>query len=86
MGDIDYTGAMSLQMVIEHLRAVGISIAIARAGSQVVTDLEQSGILTTVGREHLFDTVDEAVNAVLSPDTPDRTREAKTRKTQSQNE
>jgi SulP family sulfate permease len=64
MSDIDYTGAKIFKSVLVLLDSRKIAIAIARAGPEVVDNLEHSGILGQIGEGRLYETVDEAVKAV----------------------
>ena len=61
MSDIDYTGSLALRQVLDKLDAGHIAFAIARAGSHVRESLGHSGLLERIGRDHFFQSVDEAV-------------------------
>jgi SulP family sulfate permease len=69
MSDIDYTGSRSLSSVLDELEKAKITFAIARAGERVRTSLARSGLLSRIGEERLFASVDEAVRA-LAPSEP----------------
>ncbi|MFZ0666171.1 MAG: SulP family inorganic anion transporter [Acidimicrobiales bacterium] len=70
MGDIDFTGASVLHKIVGDLEARGIQIAFARAGPEVIHNLEQSGIVKMIGSDRLFDTVDEAATAMSHGQAP----------------
>jgi MFS superfamily sulfate permease-like transporter len=67
MGDIDFTGASILKEVVSDLQARKIELAIARAGTEVMANLKQSGILAQIGDSRIYETVDEAVRALAPP-------------------
>jgi MFS superfamily sulfate permease-like transporter len=64
MINVDYTGATILRSVVVILQTEKIDLAIARVDPGVIKSLEESGILDLLGRNRVFDTVDEAVEAV----------------------
>ena len=70
MSDIDYTGARALGELIASMQAAGVAVGLARASHLVHHDLEHSGILSRIGPEHLFASVDEAVLCLSSPSSP----------------
>ncbi|MGD0063963.1 MAG: SulP family inorganic anion transporter [Streptosporangiaceae bacterium] len=64
MSDIDYTGLQALRELTTELRQRGVSIEIARASHLVHHDLKHGALLAQLGADHLFDSVQDAVNAV----------------------
>jgi SulP family sulfate permease len=68
MGDIDYTGASILRGVVHDLTARKIKLAVARAGTEVVTNLREGGILDQLEDSRIYETVDEAVKALVPVD------------------
>ena len=66
MSDIDYTGSLALQRVLDELDHDQITFAIARAGQHVRDSLSRSGLLERIGDDHLFPSVDAAVTALAS--------------------
>jgi len=70
MGDIDFTGARALRVVLDDLDREHVTFAVARAVGNVPTNLERSGLLRRIGRDHLFHTVDDAVRALGPPAGP----------------
>jgi high affinity sulfate transporter 1 len=64
MPDVDYTGARMLGELATDLRSRGIALAIARSSHTVRHDLKHSGLLTDIGPEHLFTSVQDAVEAL----------------------
>jgi sulfate permease, SulP family len=60
--DIDYTGSQILQREIADLRAKGITVAIARLShEQAQREAGRSGLIESVGKDHVFMSVEEAV-------------------------
>src|ERR1039457_2257817 len=64
MSDIDYTGLQALRELATELRQRGVSIEIARASWLVHHDLKHGALLAQLGADHLFTSVQDAVNAV----------------------
>ena len=69
MTDLDYTGSRALGQLLDQLNRMGVSFAMARTNRTVRAGLARSGLLARVGEDHLFASVDEAVDA-LQPDNP----------------
>jgi MFS superfamily sulfate permease-like transporter len=61
VADIDYTGAKAFGEFVAELKQRGISVSLARVSSLVHHDLKHSGLLVTIGPDHLFASVEEAV-------------------------
>ncbi|MCA8879416.1 MAG: SulP family inorganic anion transporter [Rhodobacteraceae bacterium] len=62
---VDLTGADMLSGLLTELRAQGIRVAVARLESaRAESDLERSGFLDLLGRDHQFRSVDQAVRAL----------------------
>jgi len=64
ISDIDFTGLQALRDLTADLRQRGVSIEIARASHLVHHDLKHGALLTQFGADHLFASVQDAVNAV----------------------
>lgn len=62
MYDVDFTGSRVLGQVLDTLERDGIAFAIARAGDHLRRNLAHSGLLERIGADHLYASVDEAVN------------------------
>ncbi len=61
--DIDYTGAQLLRRAIVDLRKKGITVAIARLShEQAQREAGRTGLVQSVGRDHVFMSVEEAVH------------------------
>lgn len=70
MSDLDYTGAKSLSEVMDELDSRHITFALARTSRRVRVGLERSGLLTRLGPDHLFSSVDEAIVALAGSARP----------------
>jgi high affinity sulfate transporter 1 len=66
MSDIDFTGLQALRDLTAELRQRGVSIEIARASHLVHHNLKHGALLKQLGADHLFASVQDAVNAVTS--------------------
>jgi sulfate permease, SulP family len=71
MSDLDFTGARSLEEVLDALQRDQVAFALARAGRHLRENLARSGLLARIGEDHCFSSVDEAVRALApSPAAP----------------
>lgn len=64
MSDIDYTGARAFGELAAELARQGVATGIARSSRLVHHDLKHSGLLTEIGPNHLFASVEGAVEAL----------------------
>jgi sulfate permease, SulP family len=71
MSDIDYTGLQALRAVTTELRARGIEIGVARVSHLVHHDLKHGALIDELGADHLYPSVEEAVNALKNAATPE---------------
>ena len=67
MSDLDFTGARALGRVLSSCERDHITFAMARAGEHLCQALRRSGLISRIGEEHLYPSVDEAV-VVLTRD------------------
>jgi sulfate permease, SulP family len=69
--DIDYTGSQLLQRAIADLGAKGITVAIARLShEQAQLEAARSGLAESIGKDHVFMSVEEAVRRLRPPPQP----------------
>jgi len=61
ISDIDFTGARTFFQILDDLDLAHITVAVARAEPSAVQHLTRSGLLDRIGRDRLYDSVDEAV-------------------------
>lgn len=64
MSDLDYTGATMLGQLANELNERGVTTVIARSSHLVHHDLKHSGLLGSLGQDHLFASVEEAIAAL----------------------
>ncbi len=64
MTDLDYTGNRALSEALDDLDRRHVAFAVARAGEHVRQSLARSGLLTRIGEDRLFPSVNEAVIAL----------------------
>ena len=68
--EIDFTAAQILTDLIRRCRADGVDFAIARLESVPALDaMTRFGICELLGPDHLFQSVEEAIKALGTPDT-----------------
>ena len=71
MVEIDYTGASVLAGLIRQLRGQGVDLALARLESvRAQHSFERLGLLALIGRDHVFRSVEEAVDALAPSRAP----------------
>jgi sulfate permease, SulP family len=70
MSDLDYTGAQVLREVLDEFDRDHIAFGIARSGDHLRGCMSRSGVLSRIGEDHFFRSVDEAVT-VLGSKSPD---------------
>jgi sulfate permease, SulP family len=61
--DIDFTGGKTLGELVAELRQLGVALAVAGALDPVRNELERYGIAAAIGKDRIFDTVQDAVEA-----------------------
>lgn len=64
MVDVDAPGVEALEQLVRDLDAAGTTFVLARAKHPVLARLRQTGVLRTIGDDHVFPTVDAAVESV----------------------
>ncbi len=62
--DLDITSAENLLELVRTLRSGGILLALAEVRQPVVDRARLTGVLDAIGEDHVFHTIDEAVNAL----------------------
>lgn len=62
MDDLDYTGGLTLAAMVKRLQGDGVTVCLA-AADDVAVSLGQLGIAQDVGRDRVFDSVQDAVEA-----------------------
>jgi sulfate permease, SulP family len=68
IADIDYTGARMLGELAAELKRQGVEFGMARCSHLVHHDLKHAGIVEVIGADHLYLTVEAAVNALAKHD------------------
>jgi SulP family sulfate permease len=70
IADVDYTGLRALADLVTELKSAGVTTGVARASHLVHHDLKHGALLAELGADHIFDSVEAAVER-LAP-KPDR--------------
>ena len=66
--EIDYTGATVLAELIGQLRGRGVDVAVARLESvRAQESFARLGLFALIGRDHVFRSVQEAIDALMGP-------------------
>jgi high affinity sulfate transporter 1 len=61
--DIDYTGSAAMREVRNELSKKGVSLVLAAVAPKVRAELDRDGLTELIGREHIFRTLRETVDA-----------------------
>jgi SulP family sulfate permease len=66
--EIDYTGATVLAELVSQLRSRGVDVAVARLESvRAQESFARLGLFALIGRDHVFRSVQEAIDALAGP-------------------
>jgi len=66
LDDLDYTGSAVLKRVLDGLRKEGIAFVACDVPEPVLQELERDGLLSEIGREHVFGDTDDVIKAYKS--------------------
>ena len=62
MDDLDYTGGLTLAKAVEQLRQQTITVSLV-AADDVADELDHLGITAQIGRDYMFESIHDAVDA-----------------------
>jgi high affinity sulfate transporter 1 len=63
IGDIDFTASDTLKNVYTHLKKLGITLVLSDVVQPVMNELDKDGLTELIGREHIFESVHEVIEA-----------------------
>ena len=63
IGDIDFTASDTLKNVYAHLKKLGIILVLSDVVQPVMNELDKDGITKLIGREHIFESVHDVIEA-----------------------
>jgi len=63
IGDVDYTAAETLKQVHGELRKRGVTLVVSDLEEPVRQELDRDGITELIGRDHIFESVQDAIAA-----------------------
>ena len=63
IGDVDYTAAETLKQVHGELRNQGVTLVVSDLEEPVRQELDRDGITELIGRDHIFESVQDAIAA-----------------------
>ncbi len=63
IGDVDYTSAETLRLVILQVQKRGVIFVMSEVGDRVREEFDRDGILAMVGEDHIFESVQDAIEA-----------------------
>jgi sulfate permease, SulP family len=63
IGDVDFTSAETLKNVYTQLKKQGITLVLSEVVQPVMKEMDRDGITKLIGREHIFESVQEVIEA-----------------------
>jgi sulfate permease, SulP family len=63
VGDVDFTSAETLKKVYDYLKKRDITLVLSDVVSPVMNELDRDGIIKMIGRDHIFESVQDVVVA-----------------------
>ncbi|HWQ48912.1 MAG TPA: SulP family inorganic anion transporter [Methanosarcina sp.] len=63
IGDIDFTASDTLKNVYTQLEKMGITLVLSDVVQPVMNELDKDGITKLIGREHIFESVQDVIEA-----------------------
>jgi high affinity sulfate transporter 1 len=63
IGDVDFTSAETLKSIYAYLKKRGITLVLSDVVLPVMKELDRDGIIEMIGRDHIFESVQEVIVA-----------------------
>jgi MFS superfamily sulfate permease-like transporter len=63
IGDVDFTSAETLKNVYTYLKKRGITLVLSDVVLPVMNELERDGIIKMIGKDHIFESVQDVIEA-----------------------
>jgi MFS superfamily sulfate permease-like transporter len=67
INDIDSSGEEALSLTVDRVRSAGIDISLSGVNRAVLQVLERTHLIIKIGQDHIFPTIESAINAVHEP-------------------
>ena len=64
ISDIDSSGEEALSLTVDRVRSAGIDISLSGVNRSVMRVLTQTHLIAKIGEDHIYPTIDNAINAV----------------------
>ena len=64
ISDIDSSGEEALSLTIDRVRSAGIDISLSSVNRSVMKVLRQTHLIVKIGEDHIYPTIENAINAV----------------------
>ncbi len=68
IGDVDYTSAETLKLVISQVHKRGVTFVMSEVGDHVRDEFDRDGISAMVGDDHIFESVQDVIEAYGAQD------------------
>ncbi|HET8687759.1 MAG TPA: STAS domain-containing protein, partial [Methanosarcina sp.] len=66
IGDVDFTSTKTLKKVYTQLKKMGVTLVLSEVVQPVMNELDRDGITKMIGREHIFESVQDVIEAYKS--------------------
>ncbi|MFH1124857.1 MAG: SulP family inorganic anion transporter, partial [Pseudomonadota bacterium] len=66
INDIDASGEETLSLLVERVRSAGVDISMSGVNETVLTVLKRTHFLARIGEDHVYPTMDKAINAIYT--------------------
>lgn len=63
ISDVDFTSSETLKKVYAQLKKLGITLVLSEVVQPVMKELDRDGITKLIGREHIFESVQDVIEA-----------------------
>ncbi|NNL76599.1 MAG: sodium-independent anion transporter [Desulfobacterales bacterium] len=64
ISDIDSSGEEALSLTVDRVRSAGIDISLCAVNRSVMKVLKQTHLIVKIGEDHIYATIENAINAV----------------------
>jgi anti-anti-sigma factor len=64
ISDIDSSGEEALSLTVDRVRSAGIDISLSSVNRAVMKVLRQTHLIIKIGEDHIYPTIESAINAV----------------------
>jgi SulP family sulfate permease len=67
INDIDASGEETLSLLVDRVRSAGVDISMSGVNESVMEVLKRTFFREKIGEDHIYPTMEKAINAIYSP-------------------